>query len=44
MVTAYTDFFDALIPIGSNNIPEDKILDEYDKNDVHLFFAFGKTR
>ena len=42
MVTAYTDFFDALIPIGSNNIPEDKILDEYDKNDVHLFFAFGK--
>ncbi len=42
MVTAYTSFFYALIPIGTGAIPSDETLDRYDENDVHLFFAIGK--
>jgi hypothetical protein len=42
MVNAYTDFFDALIPNGSSDIPSDEILDEYDRNNVCLFFAYAK--
>ena len=42
MGTAYPSFFNALIPIGTSAIPDDAVLDEYDKNDVHLFFATGK--
>jgi len=42
MVDAYTDFFNALIPIGSSDISDDAILDRYDENDVWLFFAMGK--
>ena len=42
MGTAYTSFFNALIPIGSADIPDDATLDRYDENDVHLFYAMGK--
>ena len=42
MVNEYTDFFNALIPIGSAAIPDDKTLDRYDANDVNLFLAICK--
>ncbi|MBO4706703.1 MAG: hypothetical protein J5647_13275 [Spirochaetaceae bacterium] len=42
MVNAYTSFFNALVPIGSGDIPDDETLDRYDENDVHLFYAIGK--
>ena len=42
MVNAYTDFFNALIPIGSGSIPDDKTLERYEVNDVHFFLAIGK--
>lgn len=42
MVTAYTSFFNALVPVGTASIPTDEELDRYDANDVHLFFAIGK--
>lgn len=42
MVNAYTDFFNALVPIGSGAIPDDATLDRYDQNDVHLFYAMAK--
>ena len=42
MVNAYTDFFDALIPIGSGAIPDDQTLDRYDQNNVALFYAMAK--
>ena len=42
IVDAYTDYFDALIPIGTSDISDDKTLDRYDQNDVWLFLAVGK--
>jgi hypothetical protein len=42
MVNAYTSFFNALVPIGTDDIPDDTTLDRYDENDVHLFYAIGK--
>ncbi len=42
MVDAYTDFFNALIPIGTADISGDTTLDRYDANDVWLFYATGK--
>jgi len=42
MVDAYTDFFNALIPIGTSDISDDATLDRYDKNNVWLFYATGK--
>lgn len=42
MVTAYTDFFDALLPAGNGAIPDDGILDRYDGNDIYLFLALCK--
>ena len=42
MVDAYTDFFNALIPIGTADISDDATLDRYDQNDVWLFYATGK--
>lgn len=42
MVTAYTSFFYALIPIGTGEIASDQDLDRYDENNVHLFFAIGQ--
>ncbi len=38
----YTDYFDALIPVGSSAIPDDAALDRIEKCGVSLFFAFGK--
>ncbi|MCR4940899.1 MAG: hypothetical protein K5930_12465 [Treponemataceae bacterium] len=42
MVTAYTSFFYALIPIGTGEIASDQDLDRYEEKGVHLFFAIGK--
>lgn len=42
MAAAYPAFFNALIPIGSSSIPEDSVLDELSRNNVHLFLAIGK--
>jgi len=42
LVDAYTDFFNALVPIGSSDISDDKTLDRYDQNDVWLLFSMGK--
>lgn len=42
MGTKYPSFFNILMPVGSDEIPEDSILDLWDKNDVHLFVAMGK--
>ena len=42
MVNDYTSFFDALIPVGACEIPDDKMLDRYDEENVSLFFAIGK--
>lgn len=42
MVNEYTSFFDALIPVGAGEIPDDKTLDRYDEENVSLFFAIGK--
>ena len=38
----YAWFFDALIPVGAGEIPDDKMLDLYDKENVSLFYAIGK--
>ena len=38
----YAWFFDALIPVGTGEIPDDKMLDLYDKENVSLFYAIGK--
>lgn len=42
MVDSYTSFFNALVPIGTADISDDKLLDLYDQNNVYLFFAMGK--
>ena len=42
MVNTYTSFFDALIPVGAGEIPDDKTLDRYDEENVSLFYAIGK--
>ncbi len=42
IVDAYTDFFNALVPIGTSDISDDSTLDRYDENNVWLFFAMGK--
>lgn len=34
-------FFDGCVPIGTGVIPADEVLDEFDANDVHLFFAIS---
>lgn len=38
----YPDFFNILIPVGSDDIPSDSVIDQWDINNVHLFFAMGK--
>lgn len=38
----YPDFFNIVIPMGAPEIPDKKLFDLYDENDVHLFFAIGK--
>ncbi|MBO4319935.1 MAG: hypothetical protein J5857_05645 [Treponema sp.] len=38
----YPDFFNAVVPMGAPEIPDEKLFDLYDQNDVHLFFAMGK--
>lgn len=38
----YPDFFNILIPVGSDDIPSDSVIDQWDENNVHLFFAMGK--
>ncbi len=39
---AAPDYIHACIPIGSNYIPSDEKLDEFDRNGVHYFFAISK--
>ena len=34
-------FFDGCVPIGTSAIPADAVLDEFDANDVNLFFAIS---
>ena len=38
----FTSFFDVLIPVGAGEIPEDKMLDRYDEENISLFYAIGK--
>lgn len=38
----YPSFFNILIPVGSDDVPPDSVIDEWDKNNVHLFLAMGK--
>ena len=38
----YMDDFDVVIPVGSSALPDDSILDEYDRKGKTLFFAIGK--
>ena len=42
MTAAYPEFFDAVIPMGASEIPDEKLLDLYDKHNISLFFAMGK--
>lgn len=42
MVDAYTDFFNALVPIATADISTDQMLDRYDQNDVWLFYAIAR--
>ena len=42
MANDYTSFFDAIIPVGACEIPEDKMLDRYDEENVSMFYAIGK--
>ncbi|MCQ2592926.1 MAG: GNAT family N-acetyltransferase [Treponema sp.] len=42
MGAKYPEFFDILIPVGSDDLPEDSVIDSWDRNDVHLFLAMGK--
>ena len=42
MTYDYPSFFNAAIPMGAPEIPEEKLFDLYDENDVHLLFAIGK--
>lgn len=42
MGNRYTDYFDGLIPVGSTNIPDDAMLDEYERKGISLFYAIGK--
>ena len=42
MATIYPDFFDAVIPMGASEIPDEKLLDLYDQHNISLFFAMGK--
>ncbi len=38
----YPSFFNIAVPMGAPEIPDPKLFDLYDENDVHLFFAIGK--
>lgn len=38
----YTGYFDALVPIGTDNIPDDQKLEEYEQKGVYLLYAIGK--
>ena len=42
LMDTYMDDFDAVIPVGSEALGSDAVLDEYDKKDKYLFFALGK--
>ncbi len=42
MTATYPEFFDAVIPMGASEIPDEKLLDLYDQHDISLFFAMGK--
>ena len=42
MTATYPEFFDAVIPIGASEIPDEKLLDLYDEHNISLFFAMGK--
>lgn len=38
----YPEFFDAVVPMGASEIPDESLLELYDDNNVSLFFAMGK--
>ncbi|MCR5584145.1 MAG: hypothetical protein K6F63_01765, partial [Lachnospiraceae bacterium] len=39
---AFPEDVDVVIPVGSSEIPEDRLLEEFDNAGKHLFFAMGK--
>ena len=41
LASAYPDFFNILVPIGGNKIPDDQTLDIYEKNGIRIFYAIG---
>ena len=42
LMEAYMDFYDAAIPMGSESLPDDATLDEYERKGKWLFYAVGK--
>ena len=41
LATSFPDKFDVLVPVGTDAIPDDDVMDELEKNGVTLFFADG---
>lgn len=39
---SFPEDVDAIIPVGSSALPEDRILEAFDNAEKHLFFAMGK--
>lgn len=37
--SAYPDFFNGLLPVGNGAIPDDDVIDQFDRNNVYLFLA-----
>lgn len=42
LTRAYPGYFNAIIPMGAAEIPDEALLDSYDEHDTALFFAAGK--
>lgn len=42
MGQAFPSFFNALVPVGSDDLPDDSVIDAWDQNNVALFLAMGK--
>ncbi|MBR4245595.1 MAG: hypothetical protein IKQ13_01205 [Treponema sp.] len=36
------EFFDIMLTIGSSNLPDDSVLDRYERNGLNSFFAIAK--
>ena len=42
LMDTYMDDFDVVIPVGSADLPDDSVLDQYDEKGKTLFFAIAK--